>query len=394
VRSIGGHGHRPLDWIARIRRARVGAPRLLATIGLVALFGAPAVAQQSDVPSLSDPSVPALPETMTRTEDGRVTIRAIPLTSPLKIDGVLDEPIYTDVHPFSGYIQMEPNGGQPATEKTEGWIFFDKDNVYVTLRAWESEPDRMIANEMRRDSFNILQADAVGFGFDTFFDKRNAVQFTVNVLGGRADGQSTNERQYNADWNPVWALATGRFEGGWAIEAAIPFKSLRYRPGQTQVWGFQSRRTNKWKNEISYLTRVPPAFGFGRADFSASLYATLVGLEAPAIGPNLEIKPYAIADVTSDRTVTPKRLNDPSADAGLDVKYSVTQSLTADATVNTDFAQVEADEQQVNLTRFSLFFPEKRDFFLENLGTFTFGGVFYAATPGGGSGAGGSGGGR
>ncbi len=391
-RSIGRRGRRPSNWIARIHIARLCVSRVLVAVTLLTVSGTPAIAQQSDLPSLSDPSVPALPETITRSDDGHVTIRAVPLTTPIKIDGALDEPIYTDVHPFSGYIQLEPNGGQAATEKTEGWIFFDKDNVYLTIRAWESQPERMILNEMRRDSNNIRQGESVGFSLDTFFDRRNAYQFEANALGGRTDAQSTNERQYNADWNPVWTLVAGRFEGGWAIEAAIPFKSLRYRPGRTQVWGLQSRRTSKWKNEISYLTEVPPAFGLGRADFSASLYATVVGLEAPQLGRNLEIKPYAIADVTSDRTVTPKRLNDPSADAGLDAKYSVTQSLTADATVNTDFAQVEADEQQVNLTRFSLFFPEKRDFFLENLGTFTFGGVYYRATAGGGSGAGSSGG--
>ena len=213
--------------------------------------------------------------------DGRTTIRAIRLTTPLRLDGAIDEAVYTANQPFSDYIQMEPRGGDPATEKTEGWIMFDDRNVYVAMRAYESAPDRMIVNEMRRDSNNIRQGDSLGFSFDTFLDKRNAVQFEVNVLGGRTDGQSTNERQYNGDWNPVWRLWTSRFDGGWSIEAMIPFKSLRYNPGRQQVWGFQSRRVSKWKNEISYVTRVPPALGMGRADFSASLYATIVGIEAP-----------------------------------------------------------------------------------------------------------------
>ena len=268
---------------------------------------------------------------------------------------------------------MEPNGGQVASERTEVWVAFDHENLYVSFRAWESQPDRMIANEMRRDSGNIRQGDSVGFGFDTFRDRRNGIQFEANALGAKTDGQSTNERQYNGDWNPVWSLAAGRFDGGWTIEAAIPFKSIRYAPGTVQDWGFQARRTNKSKNEIAYLTRVPPALGLGRADFSASLYANLVGIEAPAISRTLELKPYAIADVTTDNVGTPRRRNDPSGDLGVDAKYSITQNLTADATYNTDFAQVEADEQQVNLTRFSLFFPEKRDFFLENQGLFTFG---------------------
>jgi len=140
-----------------------------------------------------------------------------------------------------------------------------------------------------------------------------------------------------------------------------------------QDWGFQARRTNKWKNEIAYLTKLPPSLGLGRADFSASLYANLVGLEAPPLARTLELKPYVIGDVTTDNNATPKRSNDLHADAGVDAKYSITQNLTADLSYNTDFAQVEADEQQVNLTRFSLFFPEKRDFFLENQGLFTFG---------------------
>ncbi|OFW29835.1 MAG: hypothetical protein A3H97_08835 [Acidobacteria bacterium RIFCSPLOWO2_02_FULL_65_29] len=324
------------------------------------------------------PPPPALPQTLSRDDQGRATVRAVRLSAPMRTDGRLDEAIYQDVHPASGFIQMEPDGGQPATERTEVWVFYDDENVYVSFRAWESQPDRMITNEMRRDSGNIRQGDSVEFAFDTFRDRRNAILFEANALGARTDIQSTNERQMNVDWNPVWTLSAGRFEGGWTIEAALPFKSIRYAPGSTQDWGFQARRSNKWKNEISYLTKLPPALGLGRADFSASLYANLVGLEAPPLSRNLEIKPYVIADVTTDHVATPRRSNDPDGDIGVDAKYSITQNLTADLTYNTDFAQVEADEQQVNLTRFSLFFPEKRDFFLENQGLFTFGNNTFA----------------
>jgi hypothetical protein len=270
---------------------------------------------------------------------------------------------------------MEPAGGQPATEKTDVWVSYDQSHIYVSMRAWESHPERMIANEMRRDSGNIRMGDCVGFSFDTFYDRRNAVQFEVNPLGARTDGQSVNERQYSADWNPVWDLSVGKFDGGWTVEAALPFKSLRYGPGTAQTWGFQARRNNKWKNEISYLTRVPPAFGIGRGSFSASLFATMTGLEVPSGAKNLEIKPYAVGDLTTDNLVSPRVSNRSGGDVGVDAKYGITQNLTADLTLNTDFAQVEADEQQVNLTRFSLFFPEKRDFFLENQGTFAFGGA-------------------
>jgi len=303
----------------------------------------------------------------------RLEIRATRAPAPFRIDGKLDEPAYANVQPIANFIQMEPNGGQPASEKTEVWVFFDQHNVYVSLRAWESRPDLTVANEMRRDNFGILMGgDHVGFSLDTFHDGRNAFQFTVNPLGARFDGQSTNERQYNGDWNPIWDWAVGRFPGGWTVEAAIPFKSLRYQPGAAQVWGFNARRQVKWKNEISFLARIPPAFGIGRGSFAASLFPTLTGIDAPPGSKNLEIKPYAIADLTTDRVAAPKIENHRDADVGLDVKYGVTQSLTADFTYNTDFAQVEADEQQVNLTRFSLFFPEKREFFLENQGMFGF----------------------
>ncbi len=334
-------------------------------------------------PSRDDLPAPTLPDTINRDDDGRATVRAVRVTTPIRVDGKLDEAVYEQIHPASNFIQMEPRAGQEATERTEVWIFYDNNNLYVSFKAYESHPERMIANELRRDSGNIRQGDSIGFSFDTFRDRRNAIQFETNALGARTDGQSTNERQYNADWNPVWRVTAGQFDGGWTIEAFIPFKSIRYAPGRQQVWGFQARRTNKWKNEISYLTKVPNAFGLGRADFSASLYATLVGLEVPNLSRTLELKPFAITDLTTDNVSRPTRSNDISADGGIDTKYAITQNMTADFTVNTDFAQVEADEQQVNLTRFTLFFPEKRDFFLENQGIFTFGNNAFGNAAGG-----------
>jgi hypothetical protein len=321
------------------------------------------------------PAPPVAPAVISRDESGRATIRAVRLTAPMRLDGVLDEAVYTSVPPISDFIQVEPQEGAPATEKTEVWITFDRDYIYVSFRCSESEPTRVVANEMRRDGGSLWQGnDIVGFLFDTFYDRRNSLQFTVNPIGGRSDAQVTNERQWNDDWNPIWDVKVGRFEGGWTVEAALPFKSLRYRPGRAQIWGFNVMRANAWKNELSFITRIPNALG-RRGLSQASLAATIVGLEAPPGSRNLEIKPYAISDLTSDRNATPRVSNDVSGDIGLDVKYGLTQNLTADFTYNTDFAQVEADEQQVNLTRFSLFFPEKREFFLENQGTFSFGGA-------------------
>jgi hypothetical protein len=326
------------------------------------------------------PPVPPLPAMVSRDATGRATIRTVRLPQPLRLDGRLDEAVYTRVTPITDFLQQDPVEGVAASERTEFWIFFDDDAFYVTFRCWESRPEALVVNEMRRDGNTIFQGDHIAFLVDTFYDRRNGIEFAINAIGGRWDGQISNERQANANFNPIWDLATGRFEGGWTVELAIPFKSLRYRPGRAQIWGFNARRVNRAKNETSFLTRVPRALG-QQGLFQASLAATLVGLEVPPGSHNLEIKPYAVSSVTSDVTATPQLKNDPSADVGVDVKYGLTQSLIADFTLNTDFAQVEADEQQVNLTRFSLFFPEKREFFLENQGIFGFGGV---GTSGGG----------
>jgi hypothetical protein len=334
---------------------------------------APVSPEPSDLPFAFDgPPPPVPPAVISRDEAGRVTVRAVRLPSALQTDGQLDERLYVDVLPFSDFLQIEPQAGAPATEKTDVWVSFDPDHVYISVRCWESQPERRVANEMRRDIF--ISDDYVDFAFDTFYDRRNGVDFTINPIGGRVDGQVTNERQFSPDWNPVWDVATGRFQGGWTLEAAIPFKSLRYRPGRAQIWGIQIQRYTQWKNEISTLTRLPAGLGHG-GTMQLSLAATLVGLEAPPGSRNLEIKPYVVGDLASDHRATPRISNEPGGDIGLDVKYGVTPNLTGDFTYNTDFAQVEADEQQVDLTRFSLFFPEKRDFFLENQGMFAFGGA-------------------
>jgi hypothetical protein len=321
------------------------------------------------------PPAPLPPDVISRDAEGRVTIRAIRLEGPLTVDGSLDEALYAGVTPMSDFVQVEPQEGTAATERTDLWLAFDHDHVYVSLRCWESQPERRVATEMRRDNPTIWNGnDVVSIALDTFYDRRNGVVFTINAIGGRNDGQVTNERQYSGDWNPIWSFATGRFEGGWTVEVALPFKSLRYRPGQEQIWGFNVLRASRWNNEISLLAPVPAGRGM-QSVMQMSLAATVVALETPVGSRNLEIKPYAISRLTSDDNAIPEISNDLGGDVGLDVKYGVTQNLSADFTYNTDFAQVEVDEQQVNLTRFSLFFPEKREFFLENQGTFSFGGI-------------------
>ena len=278
--------------------------------------------------------------------------------------------------PISDFIQVEPQEGAPATEKTEVWVSFDDDYVYVSFRCFESEPTRVVANEMRRDGNNLWQGnDVVGFVFDTFYDRRNAFQFIVNPIGGRIDGQITNERQWNGDWNPVWDVESravrGRLDG--RSRRTVQVAPLPAGPG-TDLGLQRGARQPLEKRAVVPDAHSKRARACG-ASTRLSLAATLVGLEAPAGSRSLEIKPYAISGLTTDRVATPGISNDVSGDIGFDVKYGLTRNLTADLTYNTDFAQVEADEQQVNLTRFSLFFPEKREFFLENQGIFTFGGA-------------------
>ena len=234
-------------------------------------------------------------------------------------------------------------------------------------------PEQRTANELRRDTNQLTQNDTFGVLFDTFFDRRNGFYFYANPLGGFSDRTVTDEAPADPDWNAVWTVRTGRFAGGWTIEIAVPFKALRSKAGHPQTWGLQFRRSIRRKNEWTYLTTLPASVRGPSGMTRVSAAATLVGLEAPAASRQIAIKPYATSRLTTDRAATFPLSNNLGGDIGLDVKYGVTPSLTADFTSNTDFAQVEVDEQQVNLTRFSLFFPEKRDFFLEARSTFDFG---------------------
>ncbi|MBI2828609.1 MAG: carbohydrate binding family 9 domain-containing protein [Acidobacteria bacterium] len=317
---------------------------------------------------------PVLPATLSRTAEGGVTVRAVRLSDALKFDGRLDESVYSTVSPIDGFIQQEPREGEPATEKTEVWVFFDDKNIYVSARCWDSQPERAIANEMRRDSQNILQNEAFSIFFDTFHDRRSGFNFSVAILGGLFDTLVAAEGNSNRDWNGVWDARVARFDSGWTTEVAFPFKSLRYGAEREQVWGVQFRRIVRWKSEVSHLTAVP-AFLTMAGHLAASLDATMVGLEVPPPGLNLDLKPYAISGLRTDLTSRPQVRDEKDGRVGFDAKWGITKGLTADFTYKTDFAQVEDDLQQVNLTRFNLFFPEKREFFLEGSGLFAFGGV-------------------
>ncbi len=320
--------------------------------------------------------------TVARDAAGHVTVRATRVARPITLDGALDDPVYQEVEAIGGFLQQEPHEGQPATQRTDVWLLYDDRNIYVAARCWMTDPAGLVANEMRRDGFAIFQNDNFGAFFDTFHDRRNGVFFYTNALGALSDQAVTDERDTNRDWNTVWDLRTGRFDQGWTVEMVIPFRSLRYPAPGPQHWGVQFRRIVRGVNEFSYLTPMPAAFT-QRAIARVSQAATLVGLEAPPAALNLELKPYTLGKVETDLGAVEPFTNDVTGALGLDTKYTFKNGLVADLTVNTDFAQVEDDEQQVNLTRFGLFFPERRDFFLEGAGIFAFGGA--SVSPRGGS---------
>jgi hypothetical protein len=320
------------------------------------------------------------------TKSDKPVIRAHPVPAGgIKLDGRLDEEFYKTIPSNPDYfVQQEPEAGKPSTERTEFWVLYDEQNVYFCFRMWDSHPERMIINEMRHDaSQDIAQNENISIIIDTFHDQRSGYYFMTNPLGARRDVQFQSETQANSDWNPVWNPKGARFDGGWTAEVAIPFKSIRYPAGTDQTWGFNLRRIVRWKNEVTHLTPLPASVGLSGV-YRLQDEATLVGLKVPAAGRPFDVIPYVTARSTTDRVSRPAVNNRGAADVGVDMKVGVTKGVTADFTYNTDFAQVEDDLQQVNLTRFGVFFPERRTFFLEGQGIFDFGGQ-----SGGGNNAGG-----
>ena len=317
------------------------------------------------------PPAPEAGKAVSRDADGRVTLRAFRLSEPITVDGVLDDPVYEQVPAADGFLQQEPDEGAPASESTRVWVFYDADSLYIAADLEEEHPERLMASEMRRDHRSIGWNDSFQLVLDTFYDRRNGFLFHTNALGALFDAQVTDERNTNSDWNTVWWVKTQIGEDGWTMEIRIPFRSLRYAAGGAQLWGINFQRNIKHKNEKAFFTATPQAYN-REALIRLSNAATLVGLEAPPGSRRMELKPYAIG--SQHHAPLRDTLNEWSGDVGADFKFGVTDGLTADVTWNTDFAQVEDDETQINLSRFSLFFPEKREFFLEGQGVFDFGG--------------------
>jgi hypothetical protein len=295
------------------------------------------------------------------------------------IDGRVEDTEWATASPFSTFIQQEPDDGQPASERTEIRFLLDRQNLYIGVINFDSEPDHLVVTESRRDA-DLDDTDSIQILLDTFDDGQNAFVFGTNPFGIEYDGQVMAEGQtgqtggggggrggFNVNWDADWTVRTTRTERGWEAEFAIPLKTLRYDAGQNRTWGVNVLRNIRRKNEQVFLSPVPRGYNLHRVSVAGKLH----GLELPARR-DLRLLPYVSGKVNDDRAL-PSDTVTRSGDVGLDVKWGVRADLTLDLTVNTDFAQVEADEQQVNLTRFPLFFPEKRAFFLENAQLFQLG---------------------
>ncbi len=300
--------------------------------------------------------------------DGRRLVTAAAASGPITLDGSLDEDVWRRAEPATGFVQAEPHEGAPATEATEVRVAFDRDALYIGVVCHDQAADGVIVNDIRKD-FAPGEQDSFEMILDTFADRRNGFVFATNAAGAKSDTQIANEgRDVNTSWDAVWSVATRRGSDGWTAEVRIPFKTLRFERGDGRIWGVNFSRRIRRKNEIDYWSPVPRVYNLYRA----GLGGTLAGLPDAAQGRNLRLKPWISADAT--REVGAPQFSRGSH-IGLDAKYGVTSSLTLDVTAKPDFAQAEADEQQVNLTQFSLYFPEKREFFLENSGTFYFGDI-------------------
>jgi len=303
------------------------------------------------------------------------------------IDGRVNEAAWQTVQPYGTFTQQDPIEGAPASEKTEVRVLVGKGNLYISVIAFDSDPSKIIVSQARRDA-SLSETDSIVIALDTFNDNQNAFVFGTNPLGIEYDGQVAREGQssgvsvggggaggtqrggisaFNPNWDGDWSVKSQITDRGWETEMAIPLKTLRYETGTNQTWGFNVLRNIRHKNEQVYLAPIPRGFDIYRV----SLAAKMSGLDLPARR-DIKLIPYALASANKDFTL-PDNQVDGKWNVGMDFKWGIRPNLTLDATINTDFAQVEADEEQVNLTRFDLFFPEKRPFFLENASTFQFG---------------------
>ena len=344
-RSLGG---------ARLNRPKRSIAVLLTAVVLAST--SPAVAQQGSP-----------------TDRTRRTAEVGVITAPITVDGVLDEEVWSSTPSIGELVQRQPVPGASPSERTDVRLLRDRDNLYVGVMAYDSEPEEILGAQMARDG-NLNSDDRIEILLDTFRDQRSAFYFATNPAGALVEGLTYANGELNTDWDTTWDVRTRRTESGWTAEFMIPFKSLSF-PAEGRIWGFNfSRNIYRRLEDLRWSgARLETQF------LQVSEAGEIGAFEGLSQGIGLEFRPFVsgrslrLADATD---------TDLSAEPGLDVAYRITPSLRLIGTVNTDFGETEVDTRQINLTRFSLLFPEKRAFFLEDAGVFSFAGTG-PGTPGG-----------
>jgi hypothetical protein len=285
------------------------------------------------------------------------------LTSAIAVDGVLNEADWAAVEPIGEIFQREPKEGEKATERTVVKLLHDRQNLYVGVTCYDSEPRKIIGTQMARDG-DLTADDRIEILIDSFHDRRNAFYFATNPLGALVDALIIENGEVNRDWNAIWEVRVRKFDEGWVAEFAIPFKSLGFNKGQP-IWGFNFSRTIKRKIEEDRWSAARLDLQF----FQVSEAGEISGLDDVEQGRGLDVRPFISSKGSRDYLT---KNNDAQVKGGVDIFYNITPNLKWTSTINTDFAETEVDNRQINLTRFPLFFPEKRAFFLENAGVFNF----------------------
>jgi hypothetical protein len=305
----------------------------------------------------------------------RPVIKSGKISTDPVLDGVVQgDPAWSNLEPATGFFQVQPDDGLPATQKTEVYVGYSDDSLYIGVIAYDDNPDGILVTDSRRDS-DLDDTDSFQVVIDGLRDGQNGFVFGTNPAGIQYDAQVTREGAggalgsggggFNLNWDGSWEVATNVSEAGWTAEMRIPFRTLRFGRGDVQTWGINFQRNIRRNNEIVFWAPLSRQHNLYRVSEAGSV----TGVSPPSQR-NLQVTPYVLGSSTRGGDLADTENN---SEFGFDLKYSITPSLTLDATYNTDFAQVEADEQQVNLDRFSLFFKEKRPFFLENAAQFTVG---------------------
>ena len=332
-----------------------------------------AFAAATPTASSADDGPQALTE-RTAGNTGRVRVErvvdavAVPSHSPIVLDGRFNEEIWQQAPPITEFQQREPAEGQAPTFRTEARMAYDGTALYVAVRAFDSDPDRLVGILTRRDQRS--PSDWIRIVVDSYFDKRSAYEFGVNPVGVKTDRYYFNDGQSDDSWDAVWDVQVERDGDGWRAEFKIPFSQLRFNVLAGGPVGFAViREVGRLAETVSWPLLSRNANGF------VSQFGEMRGLQMAGAPKKLELMPYTVADLRTQPDDESNPLSDPTdpgAELGLDLKYSVTPGLTLTATANPDFGQVEADPAVVNLDAFETFFPERRPFFVEGSGTFRF----------------------